>query len=94
MNLYVSFRAELLKISRSSTWLLTLLMAAIVPLMMVLVFDPDSAADLKLLGGDPWNQFYAQARVPLSIVFLPLFILLLCTLLPQINTGITPGNRY
>jgi len=60
-------------------------MAAIVPLMMVLVFDPDSAADLKTLRGDPWNQFYAQARVPLSIVFLPLFILLLCTLLPQIE---------
>ena len=87
MNLYISFRTELLKISRSYTWLLTLVLAATVPLIMITAFDPDSASasNLKLLKGDPWNHFFAQAQVPLSIVFLPLFILLICTLLPQIE---------
>jgi hypothetical protein len=85
MTLYSSFRAELLKISRSHAWLLTFLFAAIVPVIMTIVFEADTLDDINKLKGDPWNKYFEQARMPLSVVFLPLFILLCSTLLPQIE---------
>lgn len=85
MNLITSFRSELTKTPRSSTWLLTLLAAALVALLMGSAYDADSAEDLKMLSGDPWNVFFAQGRQISNLVFLPLFIVVVCTLLPQIE---------
>ncbi|NEU09351.1 ABC transporter permease subunit [Flavihumibacter sp. R14] len=85
MNLLISLRSELLKIKGSSTWILTIIAAAIVPTLMIMIFDSDSREDLKSVSADPWNYYFGQARALLSMVFLPMFIVMISTMLPQIE---------
>ncbi|HEY1025274.1 MAG TPA: ABC transporter permease, partial [Sphingobacteriaceae bacterium] len=66
-------------------WIVTLIIAAFVPVLMVLVFDADSPEDRKLLQKDGLNTFFAHAGMMLNFVFYPMFIVLICTLLAQIE---------
>lgn len=88
MSLLISLRSEFIKTKRSRTWILTIIMAAIAPVLVPLVLDlgdPSNAAQIKEVLRDPWNQFFHQNRLIISIVFLPMFVVLMGTLLPQIE---------
>ena len=85
MKLLTSFRSELTKIKRSSAWILTFVASAVTPCLMVLFFDSDSREDLQKMSSDPWNYYFGQARAMVSLVFLPMFIVLISTVLPQME---------
>ncbi len=80
MSLSISLRSEFLKMNRASTIYLCIIVAAIVP--AILFFDTvfDDANQMKTF---PWNRYFTKAHQALSIVFLPLYIILTCTLLLQ-----------
>ena len=89
MSLTVSLRSEFLKTKRSPIWILTLCMAAFVPIFLLLIFkevqDDKLSSQVAVISKDPWNFYFYQATGMISIVFLPMFIVLLSALLPQIE---------
>ncbi|HEV7347631.1 ABC transporter permease [Telluribacter sp.] len=83
MNLLISFRAELLKTRRTSLWYLCFTAAFLVPFFMFFDYEPgDGLNELKT---DPWNLYFQQGQQALNIMFLPMYIVLITTLLPQIE---------
>ncbi|GAB3168813.1 ABC transporter permease [Telluribacter humicola] len=83
MNLLTSFRTELLKTRRTSLWYLCCTAAILVPFFMF--FDYESGEGLNELKTDPWNIYFRQGQRAMNIMFLPMYIVLITTLLPQIE---------
>jgi lantibiotic transport system permease protein len=83
MSLVLSTRSELLKIKRTSALYFCGVIAALIPFVMLMeCMEPQSA---KGLMSDPWNRFYAEGMTGFCFVILPLYIILVCTLLPQVE---------
>lgn len=85
MHLFTSFKSELLKTKRSPAWILTFIMAVLAPTFLLLVFDNDNAQQIVKVNKDPWNFFFYQGWGALSVIFLPMYVVLLSALLPQIE---------
>jgi hypothetical protein len=85
MSLLVSFKSELLKTKRSPAWILTLVMSIAGPTFMLFIFNYDQPDQIARVNKDPWNFFFYQGWGFISVVFLPMFIIMLSTLLPQIE---------
>ncbi len=85
MNLLISLRSEMLKTKRTAAFYFTLVAAAIIPLMFMmsaLGHDlPDENQSLK----DPLNAIFSESAQMVGGGILPLFVVLICTLLPQIE---------
>ena len=84
MNLLVSFRSELLKIKRTSLIYLCIFGAALVP-VMTLLLDNHSAEGLAELKKSPWSLYLNEGGRALSVIILPMYVILVCTLLPQLE---------
>jgi hypothetical protein len=83
MSLFLSIRSELLKAKRTATLYLCILAAAFIPAIFFLEFcvgtlEPDT---LK----NPWGAFFLGGAQGLSFFILPAYVILSCTLLPQIE---------
>lgn len=85
MTLLLSLRSEMLKTKRTAAFYFTLAAAAFVPSMFLLnAFThglPNEDQSLK----DPLNAVFSIASEIVGVAILPLFIVLVCTLLPQIE---------
>ncbi|HTE26609.1 ABC transporter permease [Flavitalea sp.] len=83
MSLLISFKSELLKTRRTSSSYLCLIGAGFLPLMHLVdfLFDDGVTAVVK----DPWNLYLFNGFEAVTILILPLYIVLLCTLIPQIE---------
>lgn len=84
MNLLISLRSELLKTRRTASFYLTLIGAAVGPviyLFNVLVDEDEIDASTK----DPLNALFKILSEMNGAVFFPWFIILICTLLPQVE---------
>ena len=82
MSLLVSFRSETLKLKRTLLLYLCVLAAMFGPFMTFIEYinwrgEPHAPR--------PWVSFFIKAREPLSIALLPLYVILVCTLLLQIE---------
>jgi len=82
MTLLISLRSETLKLRRTLALYLCILGAAFGPLMSLLEELQESQGSPK---GQPWAKFFFQGREPVSIALLPLYTVLVCTLLLQIE---------
>lgn len=84
MNSIASFRSELLKTKRTSIWYACVLIAFVIP--VILVFDVhDNEEAISQLTAAPWTRVYRLGGQMLNILLLPLFTVLTCTLLPQLE---------
>jgi lantibiotic transport system permease protein len=83
MSLLISFRSELQKTKRTSSGYLCLLGAGVLPLMQMADFFFDDGA--KAIAKDPWNLYLLRGFEVVTIMILPLYVVLLCTLIPQIE---------
>ena len=84
MNLLISLRSELLKTRRTASYYLTLIGAAVGPviyLLNVLVDEDEIDASKK----DPLNALFKILSEMNGVALFPLFVILICTLLPQIE---------
>ncbi|MBB1285822.1 ABC transporter permease [Flavisolibacter sp. BT320] len=84
MNIAVSFRSELLKTKRSSIWYACVLIALVVPAILVLS-TINNSEEISRLAAEPWQRVYRLGGQMLNLLMLPLFTVLVCTLLPQIE---------
>lgn len=87
MSLAISLKSELLKSKRSAAWILTFVLAAFAPILVLLIFDYDleNNTQVKSVIADPWNFYFRQGWGIISVIFLPMFVVLISTLLPQLE---------
>jgi len=84
MNLLISLRSELLKTRRTASFYLTLIGAAVGPTIFLfnVLLDDD---ELDGASKDPLNALFKILSEMNGVALFPLFIILICTLLPQIE---------
>jgi len=84
MNLLISLRSELLKTRRTASFYLTLFGAAVGPTLFLfnVLLDDD---ELDGTSKDPLNAVFKILSEMNGVALFPLFIILICTLLPQIE---------
>ena len=83
MNLLLSLRSELIKLNRTSALYLCLVVAALMPVLLLIDHSADS--EKSSLIKDPWNIYFLEGWQGLVFVLFPMFIMLVCTLLPQME---------
>jgi lantibiotic transport system permease protein len=85
MSFAISLRAEVLKTKRSAAFWLSVLGALFIPVIFFLmyVFKPDVfTVQLK---DKPWQIHFQHGWETLTIFMLPMFVILICSLIPQIE---------
>jgi lantibiotic transport system permease protein len=83
MSLVLSLRSELLKVKRTAALYFSGIVAALMPFGFLLEYM--EVKNLKDLLADPWNRFYSEGMMGFCFAILPLYIILVSTLLPQIE---------
>ena len=83
MSLINSLRSEVLKTKRGATLYFTLVAAAIVPLIFLLDVSFDGVSPENRV--DSFNAFFREGFAVISLIIFPMFIVIVCTLLPQIE---------
>lgn len=84
MNLTISLRSELLKTKRTASLYLTLIGAAVGPVMFLLNILMDEN-EIDASEKDPLNALFKILSEMNGTALFPLFVILICTLLPQIE---------
>jgi lantibiotic transport system permease protein len=85
MNFAVSLRSEILKTKRSAAFWLSVIGALFIPVLFFLMyfFKPDVfTVQLK---STPWEKHFEHGWEVLSLFLLPMFVILTCSLIPQIE---------
>jgi lantibiotic transport system permease protein len=82
MNLTLSLRSEILKTKRTASFYFTLIGAAAVPIIFLLNALGEGLDSTKK---DPLNLIFKLLADMNGLAFFPWFIILICTLLPQIE---------
>jgi len=82
MSLVVSLRSETLKLKRTLAVYLCVLAAFFGPFMSFMEYLDMGPTPPR---GLPWNEHFLRGREPLCIGVLPLYVILICTLLLQIE---------
>jgi hypothetical protein len=84
MKLLIALRSEMLKTKRTASLYFTLLAAVLIPAILLLNVLT-GGSDLGAIRKDPLNAIFELGAERSGIVFFPLFIIFVCTLLPQIE---------
>jgi hypothetical protein len=82
MSLITSLRSEILKTRRTAAFYFTVIGAAAVPAIYLLNVILDEISDAKK---DPFNKMFKLSFEMNSLIFFPWFVILICTLMPQIE---------
>lgn len=85
MSLLISTRAEIIKTKRSASFWISFIGAGVIPLIFFLAYiiKPDkSAPRMQVM---PWEIHFMQGWQAFSAFLLPMFIILICSLIPQIE---------
>lgn len=84
MKLITALRSEMLKTKRTASFNFTLVIAAIIPAILLLNVLT-GGGDLDAIRKDPLNAMFELGAERTGFMFFPLFLILICTLLPQIE---------
>jgi lantibiotic transport system permease protein len=86
MSFILSTQAEVLKTKRTASFWLSILGAAIIPgiFFLVFTFNPDDGA-IRDFSTDAWGKMFYLGWEFFSAFALPMYIILISTLLPQIE---------
>ena len=82
MNLLISLRSEILKTKRTASFYFTLVGAAVIPFIFLLNVLSDGISETRK---DPFNSIFKLGSQMNGLVIFPMFVILICTLLPQIE---------
>ncbi|RYZ59133.1 MAG: hypothetical protein EOO14_08790 [Chitinophagaceae bacterium] len=84
MSLLISTQAELLKTKRTASFWFSVIGAAFIPTILFIALFTDGNAG-KSLAADPWKKFFGMGWQILSVFLLPMYIILVTTLITQIE---------
>jgi lantibiotic transport system permease protein len=82
MNLFISLRSEILKTKQTASFYFTLIGAAVIPVTFLLNVLMDGIEETRK---DPLNAIFKLGSEMNGLVIFPMFVILICTLLPQIE---------
>ncbi len=85
MSFIISTQAELLKTKRTASFWLSIIGAAIIPTILFLNLTIDPGDAVKSLATDPWKKMFLTAWQILAALLLPMYIILIAALIPQIE---------
>jgi hypothetical protein len=85
MSLIISLRSEVLKSKRTAAFYFTLIGAAVIPFILLINIIADGLPDQGKASKDPINALFNLSSGMNGLALFPLFIVLICTLLPQIE---------
>lgn len=85
MSFAIATSTELLKTKRSASFWLSIAGAAVIPgiFFLVYVFNPDEV--IGEMQKEPWQLHFYRAWQFMSAFLFPMFVILVCTLIPQIE---------
>ena len=83
MSLSLSLRSEILKSKRTASFYLTLVAAAVIPFIFMLDATVDGVSPENR--GIIFNKMFIEGFRMTGFMILPMFVVLICTLLPQIE---------
>jgi hypothetical protein len=84
MSFIISTKAELIKTKRSASFWLSLLGSAVIPIIFFLMYtiEPKNAERYQI---KPWEIHFTQGWQAFAAFLLPMFVILICSLIPQIE---------
>lgn len=84
MSLLISTKAELIKSKRSASFWLSLIGSAVIPGIFFLMYtiEPKNADRYQV---KPWEIHFTQGWQAFAAFLLPMFVILICSLIPQIE---------
>ena len=85
MSFLIATQIELLKTKRTASFWLSIFGAAFIPTVYCLLFLLNSDETIQDLGPKPWDEYLGRAWQILSVFILPIYIILLSTLVTQIE---------
>jgi lantibiotic transport system permease protein len=86
MSLIISLRSEILKTKRTAAFYFTLIGAGIVPFMFLFsTISQNALPNEGRSGKSPLNIIFDLSSEMVGVCILPLFVVLICTLLPQVE---------
>ena len=85
MSFAISLQSEILKTKRSTSFWLSIIAAAMMPVLFFLAhyFKPEGS--IKALEKDPWGIQFMWGWQSVSFFIFPMFVILICALIPQIE---------
>ena len=84
MLLTKTLRSEIKKTKRTSIWYFGLLAAAIIPAIILIEFG-NGTVEIENYINDPWNSIFMAGLTIQAFLFLPLYVILACSLLVQLE---------
>jgi hypothetical protein len=85
MSTIISLRSEILKTKRTAAFYFTLIGAAVIPFITLFSIISYGLPQEERHGRDPINFLFDLSAEIMSLCIFPLFVVLVCTLLPQIE---------
>ena len=85
MSFVISARSELIKTKRSASFWICVLGSGFVPLIFLLTYTLAPEKNYPRLQSFPWGIHFGQGWQAFSHFLLPMFIILICSLIPQIE---------
>ncbi|MGZ8557824.1 MAG: ABC transporter permease [Chitinophagaceae bacterium] len=85
MSFIISAQAELIKTKRSSSFWLSLLGSGVIPLIFFITYVLRSEKNFERMQMHPWETHLLQGWQAFAAFLLPMFVILICSLVPQIE---------
>ncbi|HVG42211.1 MAG TPA: ABC transporter permease, partial [Chitinophagaceae bacterium] len=85
MSFILSTQSELLKTKRTASVWLSIIGAAFIPTIFFLVYTFNSDKVVPQLKMMPWEQHFGNGWSALNSFLLPMYIILICAMIPQIE---------
>jgi hypothetical protein len=85
MSFLISVKAEMIKTKRSASFWVVVLGAGFIPLIFLLTYVLAPEKNYRRLLVLPWEQHFGIGWQALSSFLLPMFVILVCSLIPQIE---------
>lgn len=85
MSLLLSTRTELIKTKRSASFWLSLIGAAVIPGIMFLMYMLNAEKNYERYRAGGWSRHFAEGSQVFAAFLLPMFVVLICSLIPQIE---------
>ncbi len=85
MSFLISTKAEIIKTKRSASFWLCLIGSAVIPLIFFLTYILKPERNYARMEHMPWEVHFSQGWQGFNAFLLPMFVILVCSLIPQIE---------
>ena len=85
MSFIISTKAEIIKTKRSASFWLSLTGSIVIPLIFFLIYTLRPDRNYEKLQVKPWEIQFLQGWQAFASFLLPMFVILICSLIPQIE---------